>query len=103
KAQMEYSELAIDKPEVSFSRALLVAGCFVITLSALLSEKALGIPVGIVLVAFFSFFLIHNRNAQSLTHIRDLIGISALGLLYVGILPAFIVALFRQPNGDYWL
>ncbi len=102
KAQMEYAELTIDKPEVSFSRALLVSGCFIITLSALLSPKAIGLPVGFVLIAFFSFFLIHNRHAQSLTYIRDLIGISALGLLYVGILPAFIVALFRQPSGDFW-
>ncbi len=103
KAQMEYAELVIDKPEVSFSRALLVAGCFIITLSALLSPKALGLPVGFVLVIFFSFFLLHNRHSQNLTQIRDRVGISALGLLYVGVLPAFIVALFKQPFGGYWL
>lgn len=103
KAQMEYSQLVINKPEPSFSRALLVAGCFLITLSALLSPKALGLPVGFVLIAFFSFFLIHNRGKENLTDIRDLIGISALGLLYVGVLPAFIIALLKQPQGDIWL
>ncbi len=102
KAQMEYSELTIERPGVSFSRALLVVGCFVITLSALLSPKALGLPVGFVMVAFFSFFLIHYRNTENLTQIRDLIGISALGLLYVGVLPAFIIALFKLPDPDSW-
>jgi phosphatidate cytidylyltransferase len=104
KAQMEYTELTIERPQqISFSRALLVAGCFILTLSALLSPKALGLPVGFVLVSFFSYFLIHYRNSESLTQIRDLIGISALGLLYVGVLPAFIIALFKQPSGDVWL
>lgn len=101
-AQLEYAQLTIDRPGISFSRVLLVAGCFIITVSALLSPKALGLPVGFVLVAFFSFFLLRYKHIENLVQIRDLIGISALGLLYVGVLPAFIVALFKLPNPDNW-
>src|SRR5262245_391245 len=90
-AQIEYAHLVIDKADVSFSRALLVTGGFIINLSALLSPHAVGLPLGVVIVVFFSFFMIHNRSSTSLAHIRDLIGISALGLLYVGVLPAFVI------------
>lgn len=101
-AQFEYSQLVIDRPSPSLSRALLVTGCFLIAISSLIATKPLGLPVGFVLILFFSFFLIRYRNETDLSAIRDAIGISALGLLYVGVLPAFIIGLFKQPYGDLW-
>lgn len=101
-AQFEFSQLVIDRPGVSLSRTLLVAGCLIITLSYMLSPTAVGTPLGVVLVAFFSFFLIRYRNSENLSDIRDNIGISALGLLYVGVLPAFIVGILQQTDGDIW-
>ena len=101
-AQMEFSQLVIDRPSISFSRALLVAGCFIITLSSLFLPNAMGVPMGFVLIVFFSFFLVHYRASDNLVDIRDTIGTSALGLLYVGLLPSFIVGILRQPSGDIW-
>lgn len=101
-AQFEFSQLVIDRPGVSLSRTLLVAGCQIITLSYMLSPAAVGTPLGVILVAFFSFFLIRYRNSEDLADIRENIGISALGLLYVGVLPAFIVGILQQADGDIW-
>lgn len=101
-AQLEYANLVIEKTQLSFSRAVLVTGCFLITASTMISPKIIGLPAGFVLIMFFSFFMLYNRHVEDLSQVRNLIGLSALGLLYVGVLPAFIMALLKEPRADEW-
>lgn len=101
-AQVEFSELVIFKSGVSFSRSLLVAVCFAMTLVTLLDSSSMGLVMGPILVFVFCYFLIYARNLESLEDIRDTIGISALGLLYVGLLPTFVIGTLLSENGDVW-
>lgn len=101
-AQVEYSELVIFKKGVSFSRALLVAVCFTMTASSMFEDTTIALVMGPLLAVLFSYFLIYARNADTLEDIRDTIGISALGLLYVGILPSFVMGVIQAENGDIW-
>jgi phosphatidate cytidylyltransferase len=101
-AQVEYSELVIFKRGVSFSRSLLVAACLTVTTASLFEDLTIALILGPLLVVLFSYFLIYARNADTLEDIRDTIGISALGLLYVGVLPAFVMGVIQSEHGDTW-
>lgn len=101
-AQIEYSELVIFKKGVSFSRSLLIAVCFAITALSMVNESFLPLVMGPLLILIFSYFLIYARKADSLEDMRDMIGASALGLLYVGLLPSFVIGVLLAENGDIW-